>query len=43
MPEGWESVVAAYGISAITLGAWFWIILRKLQRQGADAEGVTRG
>ncbi len=33
MPDGIESVVAAYGITAATLGAWFWMILRKLRRQ----------
>lgn len=32
MHDGWESVVAAYSISALVLGAWFWMILRKLAR-----------
>lgn len=40
MPEGWESVAAAYGICAITLGAWFWMILRKLRRQRLGAARV---
>ena len=33
MPEGWESVVAAYSITAGTLGVWFWMIIRKLRHQ----------
>lgn len=41
MPEGWESVAAAYGISAITLGAWFWMILRKLRRQRVASRRVS--
>jgi hypothetical protein len=38
--EGWESVLAAYGITAVTLGAWFWMILRKLRRLDRER---TRG
>jgi hypothetical protein len=40
MHDGWEYVAAAYGITAVTLGAWFWMILRKLARQQRER---TRG
>lgn len=33
MHDGWEYVVASYGVTAVTLGAWFAVILRKLARQ----------
>ncbi len=32
MHDGWEYVAATYAITAVTLGAWFWFILRKLAR-----------
>jgi hypothetical protein len=38
MHDGWEFVVAAYGVTAVTLGAWFGFILRKLARQRRQRE-----
>jgi hypothetical protein len=37
--EGWEYVVASYGVAAVTLGVWFWMIgakLRRLRRRERD-------
>ena len=36
MHDGWEYVVACYGVTAFTLGVWFWMMLRKLARQKRD-------
>ncbi len=33
MHDGWQYVVAAYGVTTVTLGVWFVMILRKLARQ----------
>ncbi|MCW2956912.1 MAG: hypothetical protein JWO69_1781 [Thermoleophilia bacterium] len=33
MHEGWEYVVGTYGLIALTLVIWFWMILAKLARQ----------
>ncbi len=38
MHEGWEYVVAAYGLAAVTLGVWFWMILAKLRRLSGERE-----
>lgn len=38
MHDGWEYVVATYAVAAVTLGAWFWIILRKLAKQRAEGD-----
>ncbi|MCW2961829.1 MAG: hypothetical protein JWM25_2001 [Thermoleophilia bacterium] len=32
MHEGWEYVVATYGLITLTLVIWFWMILAKLAR-----------
>jgi hypothetical protein len=32
MHDGWESVVAAYGLVVLVLAVWFWMILAKLRR-----------
>lgn len=32
MRDGWEYVVAAYAVSGVTLGVWFWMIFAKLRR-----------
>lgn len=39
MHEGWEYVAATYGITAITIGVWFWMILTKLRRVTRDRSG----
>lgn len=39
MHDGWEYVAAAYGIAALTLGAWFWMIAVKLRRQRRAQRG----
>jgi len=36
MHEGWGYVAAAYGVAAIALVVWFWMILGKLQRVSSD-------
>jgi hypothetical protein len=41
--EGWEYVVAAYGLAAVTLGVWFWMIGAKLRRLRRRGEGGARG
>lgn len=36
MHEGWEYVLASYGLAAVVLAIWFWMIgakLRRLQRE----------
>ena len=33
MHEGWEYVAGSYGVTAVTIGAWFWMIFAKLRRQ----------
>jgi hypothetical protein len=30
MPEQWEYVAACYGLTLVTLGAWWWMMLRRL-------------
>jgi hypothetical protein len=45
MHDGWEYVAATYGVTALTLGAWFWMILAKLRRlrDAAPRSEETRG
>ena len=47
MPDGAEYVIAAYAITALTLGAWFWMIAAKLRRQrraaATDSAGGAQG
>ncbi len=38
MHDGWEYVVASYGVTFAVLGAWFWFILRKLARQRREQD-----
>jgi hypothetical protein len=39
MYEGWESVVAAYGLVVAVLAVWFWMIVRKLRRLEREQRG----
>ncbi|MCW2927991.1 MAG: hypothetical protein JWM86_1959 [Thermoleophilia bacterium] len=43
MHDGWEYVAAAYGIAAVALVAWFWMIGTKLRRQRRAREADPRG
>lgn len=43
MHEGWEYVVAAYAVSAVTLVAWFWMIALKLRRLRARRDAEQAG
>lgn len=43
MHDGWEYVVASYGIAAVTLGVWFWMIGAKLRRLRRRDQDGTRG
>jgi hypothetical protein len=40
--DGWEYVVAAYGVATVTLGVWFAMIGAKLRRQ-RRARGTNGG
>jgi hypothetical protein len=42
MSDGLGSVIAVYVITGATLGAWFWMILRKLRRLDRE-QGRGRG
>lgn len=38
MHEGWEYVAITYGLIALTLVVWFWMILAKLARLRRERE-----
>ena len=40
MHDGWEYVVASYGLAALILGVWFWMILAKLRRNPDRGPGA---
>jgi len=31
MHDGWQYVATVYGLTALVLGVWFWMVLRKLR------------
>jgi hypothetical protein len=41
--DGWEYVVASYGLAAVALGVWFWMIGAKLRRVRPRNQGGSRG
>jgi hypothetical protein len=40
--DGWEYVVAAYGVAGATLAIWFWMIGAKLRRTRQQSQVRVR-
>lgn len=41
MHDGWEYVAAVYALTALLLGVWFWMVLRKLRAHPRRCTSAT--